>query len=139
MSENNGNSELTAEQKVKRAAELYTLINDLSDERGQSMQGTIHYHLGFQYATEALADKLADVGVDASWKLRRRILEVAGSLLRLGSADTIRGRSFRLQYNSHRHHPTLHRPGAKVYRRNRRQVSHQIPAGECTRYKSSAR
>ena len=63
------NQELSADEKVKRAAELYTLINDLQDGSGQGAQGVIHYHLGFQYATEALADKLSDLGVDSSWRL----------------------------------------------------------------------
>lgn len=62
-SENNGQQ--SSEQKVRRAADLYTLINELQS----GMQQTIHYHLGFQYATEALADKLTDVGVDSSWQL----------------------------------------------------------------------
>lgn len=68
MSESNGsgnNERQSSEQQVERAADLYTLINELQG----GMQGSIHYHLGFQYATEALADKLAEVGVDSSWRL----------------------------------------------------------------------
>ncbi len=61
--------ESSPETKVERAAELYTLINDLQDARGQGGQASIHYHLGFQYATEALADKLTELGVDSSWRL----------------------------------------------------------------------
>jgi ubiquinone/menaquinone biosynthesis C-methylase UbiE len=62
-SDNSGSQ--SSEQKVKPAAHLYTLINELQ----VGVQDAIHYHLGFQYATEALSDKLADVGVDASWRL----------------------------------------------------------------------
>lgn len=53
-------------EQVSRAAELYTHINDVLDGEGQ-IQGFIHYHLGFTYATEQLANKLEGLGVDKSW------------------------------------------------------------------------
>jgi hypothetical protein len=59
----------SASEPVNRAAGLYAHINDLLDAQGRQLQGVIHYHLGLQYATEALAEKLADLGVDAAWHL----------------------------------------------------------------------
>lgn len=53
-------------EQVSRAADLYTHINDVLDAEGQ-IQGFIHYHLGFTYATEQLANKLEGLGVDSSW------------------------------------------------------------------------
>jgi ubiquinone/menaquinone biosynthesis C-methylase UbiE len=59
-------SNLSDSEQVSRAAELYTHINDVLDAEGQ-IQGFVHYHLGFTYATEQLADKLEGLGVDSSW------------------------------------------------------------------------
>ncbi len=59
----------TTDDRVRQAASLYTHINSLRDAQGQAVQAAVHYHLGFQYATEALADKLAGLGVDSSWRL----------------------------------------------------------------------
>ena len=59
----------TSEQHVERVASLYTHINDLRDTLGQRLESTIDYHLGTRYATEALGDKLAGLGVDSSWHL----------------------------------------------------------------------
>jgi len=59
-------SNLSDSEQVSRAAELYTHINDVLDGEGQ-IQGFIHYHLGFTYATEQLANKLEGLGVDKSW------------------------------------------------------------------------
>jgi len=58
-----------ASEQVARAASLYTHINDLRSAQSNQQQVAIHYHLGLQYATEALADKLAGLGVDSSWRL----------------------------------------------------------------------
>jgi ubiquinone/menaquinone biosynthesis C-methylase UbiE len=58
----------SAGEQVSCVAGLYTHINDLLDEQGR-IQGFVHYHLGFQYATEKLADKLEGLGVDASWRV----------------------------------------------------------------------
>ena len=69
MSEGPSSNGSSVDPKVRRAAELYTLINDLQGARDGSIQTAIHYHLGFRYATEALADKLADLCVDSSWRL----------------------------------------------------------------------
>ena len=66
MSEEQQQSNPSEIEQVSRAAELYTHINDVLDAEGQ-MQGFIHYHLGFTYATEQLADKLEGLGVDSSW------------------------------------------------------------------------
>lgn len=68
MSENKDNTGTPATELVLQAAGLYTHINDRLDEAGQ-VQGEIHYHLGFNYATESLADKLGDLGVDSSWQI----------------------------------------------------------------------
>ena len=59
-------SNLSESEQVSRAAELYTHINDVLDAEGQ-IQGFVHYHLGFTYATEQLANKLEGLGVDSSW------------------------------------------------------------------------
>ncbi len=61
--------DLSTSEYVARAADLYTHINDLRDALGQKLEQPPHYHLGLQYATEALGDKLQAVGVDASWRL----------------------------------------------------------------------
>ena len=66
MSEKQKQSNPSESEQVSRAAELYTHINDVLDAEGQ-IQGFVHYHLGFQYATEQLADKLEGLGVDSSW------------------------------------------------------------------------
>lgn len=58
-----------ANELVLQAAGLYTHINDRLDAEGGQVQGEVHYHLGFDYATKALADKLSDLQVDTSWKL----------------------------------------------------------------------
>ena len=55
-------------EQVARAAELYTHLNDALDAEGQ-YHAFIHYHLGFSYATEQLANKLEGLGVDSSWHL----------------------------------------------------------------------
>jgi ubiquinone/menaquinone biosynthesis C-methylase UbiE len=68
MSEERTRSTTSDNEQVSRAAGLYTHINDLLDARGQ-IQGFIHYHLGFQHATQSLADKLEGLGVDSSWRL----------------------------------------------------------------------
>jgi ubiquinone/menaquinone biosynthesis C-methylase UbiE len=68
MSDKQTQSAPASSEHVSRAAGLYTHINDLLDAQGQ-IQGFIHYHLGFQHATEALADKLEGIGVDSSWRL----------------------------------------------------------------------
>jgi ubiquinone/menaquinone biosynthesis C-methylase UbiE len=66
MSDKQQQSDLSDSEKVSRAASLYTHINDVLDAEGQ-IQGFVHYHLGFGYATEKLADKLEGLGVDKSW------------------------------------------------------------------------
>jgi SAM-dependent methyltransferase len=66
MSDKQKQSNLSESEQVSRAAGLYTHINDVLDAEGQ-IQGFIHYHLGFQYSTEQLADKLEGLGVDSSW------------------------------------------------------------------------
>ena len=66
MSDKQKQSNLSESEQVSRAAGLYTHINEILDGEGQ-IQGFIHYHLGFQYATEQLADKLEGLGVDSSW------------------------------------------------------------------------
>lgn len=66
MSETQMQPNLSETEQVSRAAELYTHINDVLDAEGQ-IQGFVHYHLGFTYATEQLADKLEALGVDKSW------------------------------------------------------------------------
>ena len=59
-------SNLSESDLVSRAAALYTHINDMLDAEGQ-IQAFIHYHFGYTYATERLADKLEGLGVDSSW------------------------------------------------------------------------
>ena len=66
MTEKQKQSNPSESEQVSRAAELYTHINDVLDGEGQ-IQGFVHYHLGFTYATEQLADKLEGLGVDSSW------------------------------------------------------------------------
>ena len=66
MSDKQKQSNLSESEQVSRAAGLYTHINEILDGEGQ-IQGFIHYHLGFQYATEQLADKLEGLGVNSSW------------------------------------------------------------------------
>jgi ubiquinone/menaquinone biosynthesis C-methylase UbiE len=66
MTEKQRQSNPSESEHVSRAAELYTHINDVLDGEGQ-IQGFVHYHLGFQYATEQLADKLEGLGVNSSW------------------------------------------------------------------------
>jgi len=66
MSEEQQQSNPSESEQVSRAAELYTHINDVLDAEGQ-IHGFVHYHLGFTYATEQLADKLEGLGVDSSW------------------------------------------------------------------------
>ncbi len=68
MTERKLGADKDSNELVQQAARLYTHINDRMDAEGQ-MQGVIHYHLGFDYATEALADKLQGLGVDSSWQL----------------------------------------------------------------------
>jgi ubiquinone/menaquinone biosynthesis C-methylase UbiE len=68
VSEDKIGSDKETDELVQQAAGLYTHINDRMDAEGQ-MQGAVHYHLGFDYATEALADKLQSLGVDSSWQL----------------------------------------------------------------------
>jgi SAM-dependent methyltransferase len=55
-------------EQVLQAAGLYTHINDRLNEAGH-VQGEIHYHLGLNYATDLLANKLEDLGVDSTWQL----------------------------------------------------------------------
>ncbi len=66
MSEKQKQSNPSESEQVSRAAELYTHINEVLDAEGQ-YQAFIHYHLGFSYATEQLANKLEGLGVDSSW------------------------------------------------------------------------
>jgi len=66
MGDKQKQSNLSESEQVSRAAGLYTHINDVLDAEGQ-YHAFIHYHLGFQYATEQLADKLEGLGVDSSW------------------------------------------------------------------------
>lgn len=68
MSEQPLESTPPEDEGVSRAAGLYTHINELLATLGE-IRGFVHYHLGFRYATEALANELARVGVDASWHL----------------------------------------------------------------------
>ena len=66
MSDQQKQSNPSESEQVARAAGLYTHLNDVLDAAGQ-IQGFVHYHLGFQYATEQLANKLEGLGVDSSW------------------------------------------------------------------------
>jgi ubiquinone/menaquinone biosynthesis C-methylase UbiE len=66
MDEKQTQSNSSESEQVSRTAALYTHINDILDAAGQ-IQGFVHYHLGFQYATEQLANKLEGLGVDSSW------------------------------------------------------------------------
>jgi ubiquinone/menaquinone biosynthesis C-methylase UbiE len=66
MSTKQKQSDLSESELVSRAAGLYTHINDVLDAAG-GIQGFVHYHLGFQYATEQLTQKLEGLGVDSSW------------------------------------------------------------------------
>jgi len=66
MGEKQRQSNPSESEQVSLAAELDTHINDVLDSEGQ-IQGFVHYHLGFTYATEQLADKLEGLGVDSSW------------------------------------------------------------------------
>ena len=68
MSAEQNQSNLSESELVSRAAGLYTHINDVLDA-ACGMQGFVHYHLGFQYATEQLANKLEGLGVDSSWQV----------------------------------------------------------------------
>ena len=66
MREKQKQSNPSESEQVSRAAGLYTHLNDVLDAAGQ-IQGVVHYHLGFQYATEQLANELEGLGVDSSW------------------------------------------------------------------------
>ena len=66
MSDQQKQSNPSESEQVSRAAELYTHINDVLEAEGQ-YHAFIHYHLGFAYATEQLANKLEGLGVDSSW------------------------------------------------------------------------
>lgn len=68
MSQKQMQSTPSDSEQVSRAAGLYTHINELLDPLGE-LKGVIHYHLGFQHATESLANKLEGLGVDSSWRL----------------------------------------------------------------------
>ena len=66
MGDEQKQSNLSESEQVAQAAGLYTHINDILDGEGQ-IQAFVHYHLGFQYATEQLANKLEGLVVYSSW------------------------------------------------------------------------
>jgi ubiquinone/menaquinone biosynthesis C-methylase UbiE len=66
MGDKQKQSNFSESEQISRAAGLYTHINDVLDGEGQ-IQAFVHYHLGFQHATEQLANKLESLGVDSSW------------------------------------------------------------------------
>ena len=60
----------SGEQEDTAVSRLYKHISDLMEVLGQNWEGvSIDYHLGLRYATEALADKLAGLGVDSAWRI----------------------------------------------------------------------
>jgi ubiquinone/menaquinone biosynthesis C-methylase UbiE len=54
------------QEKTTPTERLYTAVNSFLSEQGEN-QSTLHYHLGFNYATEALADKLDNLGISSDW------------------------------------------------------------------------